>query len=113
MMATSPKASAQVTDVLNSLLEAEQNSVFRFMDEGSPYLGRATAEVRKPLREVIEAAETFETGKIRKDALAAVEELKTKGSLSSRNSVFTNPPPSAVTIDESCALIVCAMRNAA
>ena len=43
------------------------------------------AEVRKPLREVIEAAETFETGKIRKDALAAVEELKTKGSLSSRN----------------------------
>ena len=43
------------------------------------------AEVRKPLREVIEAAETFETGKIRKDALAAVEELKTKGSLNSRN----------------------------
>ena len=42
-------------------------------------------EVRKPLREVIEAAETFETGKIRKDALAAVEELKTKGSLNSRN----------------------------
>lgn len=43
------------------------------------------AEVRKPLREVIEAAETFETGKIRKDALAAIEELKTKGSLKSRD----------------------------
>lgn len=43
------------------------------------------AEVRKPLREVIEAAETFETGKIRKEALAAIDELKTKGSLKSRN----------------------------
>ncbi len=42
-------------------------------------------EVRKPLREVIEAAETFETGKIKKDALAAIDELKTKGSLNSRN----------------------------
>jgi hypothetical protein len=54
MMATSPTASAQITDVLNSLLEAEQNSVFRFMDEGSPYLGRATAEVRKPLQEMVQ-----------------------------------------------------------
>lgn len=48
-------------------------------------MNRQPAEVRKPLREVIEAAETFETGKIRKDALAAVEELKTKGPESSRN----------------------------
>jgi hypothetical protein len=43
------------------------------------------AEVRKPLREVIEAAETFETGKIKKDAMAAIEELKTKGSQKSRD----------------------------
>lgn len=43
------------------------------------------AEVRKPLREVIEAAETFETAKIRRDALAAIEELKTKGSQRSRD----------------------------
>jgi hypothetical protein len=43
------------------------------------------AEVRKPLREVIEAAETFETGKIRKEAVAAVDELKTKGPESARN----------------------------
>jgi hypothetical protein len=43
------------------------------------------AEVRKPLREVIEAAETFETGKIRKDALAAVEELRTKGTQRARD----------------------------
>jgi len=43
------------------------------------------AVVRKPLREVIEAAETFETGKIRKDALTAIEELKTRGSQKSRD----------------------------
>lgn len=42
-------------------------------------------EVRRPLREVIEAAETFEIGRIRKEALAAVEELKAKGPESSRN----------------------------
>jgi hypothetical protein len=42
-------------------------------------------EVRVPLREVIEAAETFETGKIRKDALAAIDELKLKGPQDNRN----------------------------
>jgi hypothetical protein len=36
-------------------------------------------EVRGPLREVIEAAETFETSRIRKEAMAAIEELKRKG----------------------------------
>ena len=44
-----------VVDALNSLLEAEQASVFRFMDEGSPYLSRATADVRRPLQEMVEA----------------------------------------------------------
>ena len=44
-----------VIDVLNSLLEAEQNSVFRFMGEGSPYLSRASADVRRPLQEMVEA----------------------------------------------------------
>jgi hypothetical protein len=43
------------------------------------------AEVRRPLREVIEAAETFETGKIRKEAMTAVEELRTKGTQKSRD----------------------------
>lgn len=42
-------------------------------------------KVRKHLREVIEAAETFETGKIRKDAVAAIDELKAKGPESARN----------------------------
>ncbi len=38
-----------VIDTLNSLLEAEINSLVRFMDEGSPYLGRASVELRRPL----------------------------------------------------------------
>jgi hypothetical protein len=36
-------------------------------------------DVQAALKEVVEAAETFETGRIRKDALAAIEELKRKG----------------------------------
>lgn len=46
-------APAAVIDALNELLAAEQNSIFRFMDEGSPYLSRAGAEIRKPLREIV------------------------------------------------------------
>ena len=42
-------------------------------------------EVTAPLREVIEAAETFETSKIRKEAMAAIEELKRKGPAHGRN----------------------------
>jgi hypothetical protein len=41
--------------LLNSLLEAEVGSVFRFMGEGSPYLSRATADVRRPLQGMVEA----------------------------------------------------------
>ena len=40
---------------------------------------------RTNLREVILAAETFETAKIRKDAVAAIDELKAKGPQSARN----------------------------
>ena len=43
-----------VIDVLNGLLEPTVNSVFRFMDEGSPYLSRASAEVRKPLAAMVQ-----------------------------------------------------------
>jgi hypothetical protein len=42
-----------VIDALSSLLEAELNSIFRFMGEGSPYLSRATVEVRRPLQEMV------------------------------------------------------------
>jgi hypothetical protein len=44
---------AAIIDVLNGLLEAELSSIFRFMGEGSPYLSKATAEVRKPLQEMV------------------------------------------------------------
>jgi hypothetical protein len=43
---------------------------------------KETADV---LKEIIEAAETFEIAKIRKDAVAAIEQLKMKGPASSRN----------------------------
>jgi hypothetical protein len=42
-------------------------------------------EVRAPLNEVIEAAETLELAKIRKQAMASIEELRTKGPESTRN----------------------------
>ena len=51
-MASAPPVA--VLDALSSLLEAEQNSVFRFMGEGSPYLSRATAEVRRPLQKMVD-----------------------------------------------------------
>jgi hypothetical protein len=41
--------------------------------------------VAKPLGEVIEGAETFELAQIRKDALASIEELRTKGTENARN----------------------------
>jgi hypothetical protein len=44
--------------------------------------------VKEPLGEVIEAADTVQLGAVRRDALAAVEELKTKGSDSRRNLDF-------------------------
>ncbi|HMN36626.1 MAG TPA: hypothetical protein PKD49_02795 [Hyphomicrobium sp.] len=43
------------------------------------------AKTRAPLGEVIEAAETLELAKIRKEALASIEELKSKGPESTRN----------------------------
>lgn len=57
-MVNSPTMSSPplaVVDALNSLLEAEQGSVFRFMGEGSPYLSRASADVRRPLQQMVEA----------------------------------------------------------
>jgi hypothetical protein len=44
--------------------------------------------VKAPLGEVIEAADTVQLGAVRKDALAAVDELKTKGSDSRRDLDF-------------------------
>jgi hypothetical protein len=49
-----PSAPVAVIDALNSLLEAELSSIFRFMGEGSPYLSRASAEVKRPLNEMVQ-----------------------------------------------------------
>ena len=46
-----------IVDSLNSLLEAETNSLFRFMGEGSPYLNRTSGELRKPLLEMVATGE--------------------------------------------------------
>jgi hypothetical protein len=48
-------------------------------------MGYEGKETRVVLREVIDAAETFEFGRVRKDALAAIDQLKLKGPASSRN----------------------------
>jgi len=46
------------------------------------------APVKLPLGEVVEAADTVQLGAVRKDALAAMDELKTKGSDARRNLDF-------------------------
>jgi hypothetical protein len=51
-------------------------------------LSSQPATIKAPLGEVIEAADTVQLGAVRKDALAAMEELKTKGSDSRRNLDF-------------------------
>ena len=47
-----------------------------------------TRETRAVLREVIDAAETFEFGKVRRDAMASIEQLKAKGPSWARNTVW-------------------------
>ena len=42
-------------------------------------------DIKPVLQEVIDAAETFEFGKVRKDAMAAIDQLKIKGPASTRN----------------------------
>jgi hypothetical protein len=51
-------------------------------------LAKQPAAIKAPLGEVIEAADTVQLGAVRKDALAAMDEFKTKGSDSRRNLDF-------------------------
>src|SRR6202051_4910832 len=51
-------------------------------------LAKQPAAGKAPLGEVVEAADTVQIAALRKDALAAVDELKTKGSDSRRNLDF-------------------------
>src|SRR5580693_7973257 len=44
--------SVAVIDALNSLLEAEANSIFHFVGAGSPYLDHAGPEIRQPLEDM-------------------------------------------------------------
>lgn len=46
---------------------------------------RETRETRVVLQEVIDAAETFEFARVRKDAMAAIDQLKMKGPAAARN----------------------------
>jgi hypothetical protein len=48
-------------------------------------MNNETTETRAVLQEVIDAAETFEFGRVRKDAMAAIDQLKMKGPASARN----------------------------
>jgi hypothetical protein len=52
--------SAAVIDALNSLLEAEANSIFHFVGTGSPYLDHAGPEIRQPLEEMREHLDQHE-----------------------------------------------------
>ena len=51
-------------------------------------LSQAQEPVKLPLGEVVEAADTVQLGAVRKDALAAVDDLKAKGSDARRNLDF-------------------------
>ena len=52
-----PTTPVAVVDALNALLEAEQNAIIRFMGEGSPYLSRATVEVRRPIEGMVRSSD--------------------------------------------------------
>ncbi len=58
------------------------NDLLRHLKDQSAI--RATT-VSVALKDIIEAVETFETGRIRKEAVAGIDELKTKGPLKNRN----------------------------
>lgn len=58
------------------------------LDISKAALNSEPEEVRAPLAEVIEAAEMFETGRIKKEALKAIEELKIKGPQAGRDFVW-------------------------
>ena len=51
-------------------------------------MAHETKETRAVLREVIDAAETFEFGRVRRDAMASIEQLKVKGPASTRNTLW-------------------------
>src|SRR5882757_2517752 len=73
---------ARYTLASYAVRDAELREFLRSELAGQP------AAIKAPLGEVIEAADTVQLGAVRKDALAAVEEFKAKGSDSRRNLDF-------------------------
>jgi len=73
---------ARYTLASYAVRDAELREFLRAELPGQP------AAIKAPLTEVIEAADTVQLAAVRKDALAAVDELKTKGSDSRRNLDF-------------------------
>src|SRR5213078_5048937 len=53
---SSMATSAQILDALQSLFEAEQASIFRFMRHGTPYLTEANMETRRLVEEMADAS---------------------------------------------------------
>jgi hypothetical protein len=50
-------APALILDALQSLLDAEEASIFRFMRRGTPYLTRADADTRREVEAMAEASD--------------------------------------------------------
>jgi hypothetical protein len=73
---------ARYTLASYAVRDAELREFLRAELPGQP------ASIKAPLTEVVDAADTVQLAVVRKDALAAVEELKTKGSDSRRNLDF-------------------------
>lgn len=59
-----------VIDALTSLLDAEHNSMFRFLGEGSPYVSPTIAQVRPRLMEMIASSQRHT-----RELAAAIDEL--------------------------------------
>lgn len=55
------------------------------LDLAKSEMNHQPKQIRKELRDVIQAAELYEMGKLRKDALAAIDQLKNKGPQRVRN----------------------------
>lgn len=73
---------AKLTLAINASRDVD---LMRILKHELPFQKQDTAE---PLADVVEAAETFETGRIRKQALASIELLKQKGPDSARQFSF-------------------------
>src|SRR5215212_9248481 len=44
-----------IVDLISDLLQGEQAGAFHFMTEADPYINRAVAEIRRPMRDMIAA----------------------------------------------------------